>query len=113
MRFHLPSPHPQLQIRPRGPDVALGSFGDLAGDGDIEEPDGKGGCFRSDRWWPRYAGRQYAAENCQPNGMEVPSRYFELWESPETAMLYADVQHPESAAFRETFSLVQSIFNSP
>ena len=29
-----PSPHPHLQIRHRGPDVALGPFRDLAGDGD-------------------------------------------------------------------------------
>jgi SPP1 gp7 family putative phage head morphogenesis protein len=81
--------------------------------GDIEEPDGKGGCFRRDRWWDRYAGREYAEENGKPNGMEVPSRHFELWEAPETAMLFADMQHPDSAAFRETFALVHSIFNSP
>ena len=31
-------PHPHLQIRHRGPDVALGSFRDLAGDGDRSAP---------------------------------------------------------------------------
>ena len=32
------SPHPHLQIRHRRPDVALGSFRDLAGDGDGSVP---------------------------------------------------------------------------
>ena len=32
------SPHPHLQIRHRGPDVALGSFRDLAGDCDGSAP---------------------------------------------------------------------------
>ena len=32
------SPHPHFQIRHCGPDVALGSFRDLAGDGDGSAP---------------------------------------------------------------------------
>jgi len=32
------SPHPHLQIRHRCPDIALGPFGDLAGDGDGSAP---------------------------------------------------------------------------
>ncbi len=32
------SPHPHLQIRHRGPDVALGPFGDLAGDSNRSSP---------------------------------------------------------------------------
>ena len=36
--FQRPSPHPHLQIRHRGPDVALGTFRDLAGDGDGSAP---------------------------------------------------------------------------
>ena len=38
MRFHLPSPHPHFQIRQRRPDVALGPFRNLAGDGDARTP---------------------------------------------------------------------------
>lgn len=33
-----PSPHPHLQIRHCRPDVALGPFGDLAGNGDGSAP---------------------------------------------------------------------------
>ena len=46
------SPDPHLQIRHRGPDVALGPFGDLAGDGDGSTPTpGEKGCESLVFWW--------------------------------------------------------------
>jgi len=41
----------------------------------------------------------------------VPPWYFELWEAPDEAMVLANRNHPNSAAFRENFSLVHSILD--
>ncbi len=40
LQSHLaaPLPHPHLQIRQGGPDIALGAFGDLAGDPNRDRP---------------------------------------------------------------------------
>ena len=70
--------------------------------------------YREGQFWHWYAGAQYHDAQGKPvgTGLEVPSVYFELWESPEDAIKHADLHKPNSAAFRETFALVHSIFNS-
>lgn len=48
-----------------------------------------------------------------PSGIEIPPTYFELWETPEK--LIHEAHHGKrlkAAAFRETFALAHSIFDS-
>lgn len=79
---------------------------------DALETDPRGFRFRRDGWWHRYAGTEYGHENGSPAGLEIPSVYFELWETPEWLTLHSDLEKPSAAAFRETFALVNSIFDS-
>lgn len=67
--------------------------------------------FRRDGWWNLYAGAQYEHEKGAAQGLEIPSTHFELWENPEKLAELVDLNSAESAAFRETFSLIQTIFN--
>lgn len=78
----------------------------------VHEPDGKGGFYRPDRFWKKQVGREYASELGKPMGVEIPASHFELWETQEKLMQLAHHSHPEAAAFRETFSLAHSIFDS-
>ncbi len=79
---------------------------------DLKMPDGKGNFFREDQWWDLRAGKEYKEENGAANGLEVPAVYFELWETPETMRMFSDLEKPGGAAFRETFALVHTIFDS-
>ncbi len=79
---------------------------------DVATPDGQGGFYRKDKFYREYAGREYKHENGHPSGKEIPSSHFELWEAPDIATHYASAKHANSGAFRETFSLVHSIFDS-
>ena len=79
---------------------------------DVEEPDGQGGCYRRDKFHKRYCGRQYSGESTA-HGLEIPPTCFELWETPEKLQLHSHTDQPDSAAFRDTFSLVHSIFDAP
>jgi hypothetical protein len=81
--------------------------------GDIKIPDGEGGVLRPDKFWDLYAGREYEEEHGDPSGLEIPARYFELWEQPETTIVHADASDPDANEFRETFSLVNSIVDQP
>ena len=81
--------------------------------GDVPEPDGEGGFYRKDRFWKKYAGREYKDEHGIAAGLEIPSCYFELWETPEKIMQRANLDFPNAVEFRETLALVMSIFNSP
>jgi hypothetical protein len=79
-----------------------------------KKPDGKGGFYRPDRFYKEYVGREYKDENGKPMGLEIPSTHFELWETPETIIQHAALDNnPNAAAFRETFSLAHSIFDTP
>lgn len=74
------------------------------------------GSFLPDQWWDLYAGKLYPrAErkyNCR--GLEVPTRYYELWASPDILAAQLDpAQSPAAAAHRETFALVHSFFDLP
>jgi hypothetical protein len=80
--------------------------------GEDLEPDPQGFRFRRDGWWDRYAGTEYDHEAGRAGGLEIPPTYYELWETPEKAMEFADLEHPGSRAFRETFAIVHSIFDS-
>ncbi len=79
---------------------------------DTAEPDGHGGFYRPDKFWKKYVGREYKQEAGQPAGAEIPATHFELWETPQEIMFHAGPKNPDSAAFRETFSLVHSLFDS-
>ncbi len=66
--------------------------------------------LRRDHWWTANAGTEYPFELGKPGGIELPSYYFELWKTPEKLMELSDMDQPNAAAFRQTFSLVHSIF---
>ena len=58
-------------------------------------------------------GREYAHELGKPTGAEIPASHFELWETPEKIMKHASLtKNPDAAAFRETFVLAHSLFDS-
>jgi hypothetical protein len=70
--------------------------------------------FRRDKWWDLYAGREYPFEGGNAGGLEVPTRYYELWETPDILTAILDpAQTPDAAAIRETFNLVHSFFDTP
>lgn len=70
------------------------------------------GC-RRDKWWDLYAGREYNFERGRPQGLEVPTRYYELWETPDIlAEIMDPAKTPTSRENRETFSLVHSFFDT-
>jgi hypothetical protein len=72
-----------------------------------------GGQYRRDKWWDLYAGKEYRFEKGDPAGVEVPTRYYELWETPDILASVMDpAQNPDAAAIRETFSLVHSFFDT-
>lgn len=74
------------------------------------------GGYRRDKWWDLYAGREYGGveKRLGIRGIEVPTRYYELWETPDIlATLMDPAQTLEAAAARETFSLVHSFFDQP
>lgn len=70
----------------------------------------QGVTLRRDRWWDPAVGTEYPFELGKPAGLEVPSWHYELWEAPETLGKKAHAINMDSTAFRETFSLVHSIF---
>lgn len=68
--------------------------------------------YRRDKWWDVYAGREYGFERGKPQGVEVPTRYYELWETPDIlAEIMDPAKTPTSKDNRETFSLVHSFFD--
>jgi len=74
--------------------------------------DSHGHLYREDKWWDIYAGKEYSWET-QPSGIEVPTRYFQLWENHDELMKQSSsVHNVDSDAFRETFALVHSIFDA-
>jgi hypothetical protein len=47
-------------------------------------------------------------------GLEVPTRYYQMWETPSVLSIVMDpAQSTEAAASRETFALVHSFFDIP
>lgn len=82
-----------------------------AGDTLIASPGGGG--YRQDKWWDLYAGREYAFEKGKPMGIELPTRYYQLWETPDVlATLVDPAQTPNAHSIRETFSIVHTFFDS-
>lgn len=71
------------------------------------------GGYRRDKWWDLYAGREYGFEKGKPGGLEVPTRYYELWETPETiTTIMNPEEHDHAKENRETFALVHSFFDN-
>lgn len=65
---------------------------------------------RRDRWHWWYSGADVQGTR---DGREIPTTYYELWETPELLTRNSALTHPDAAAFRETFALVHSIFDQP
>ncbi len=71
----------------------------------------RGGWYRDDKWWRRYAGREYGFEHGKPGGIEVPASYFELFANPARMARQTDpAANPHAGAFAETLKRVMSIF---
>lgn len=69
--------------------------------------------YRRDKWWDIYAGKEYKFEKGKPRGVEVPTRYYELWETPDIlAEIMDPAKHPNSKEHRETFALVHTFFDT-
>lgn len=72
------------------------------------------GGYRRDKWYDLYAGREYPweAKSGGAAGLEVPTRYYEIWETPETITALMDPkQNNHAAAARETFAIVHTFFD--
>jgi len=81
--------------------------------GEKLETSAEGYKFRRDGWWKDYCGVEYDHEHGRPRGLEIPTTYFELWEQQARLLELSDQrQNPLSSSFRETFSLVQTIFDA-
>lgn len=78
---------------------------------DVPYPFGKSGQIRNDKWWWKYAGLEYNFESGNPQGLEVPTAYFQLFSEPEKLAWWSDPKNnPNAAGFLETMKLVASIF---
>lgn len=73
----------------------------------------EGYLFKDGGWWDKYAGKLTKEEQENPSGRELPSTHFELWETPARLTLESDLSRPTGAGFRETFELVNSVFDTP
>jgi hypothetical protein len=65
---------------------------------------------KRDKWWDSYAGRIYGGWD-QGEGVEVPTRYFQLVANPSKFVAMLNPQNNAHAAhFLETFKIVMTIF---
>jgi|GEM_PF-1357586 len=72
------------------------------------------GWFKPDRFYDEYAGRVYTESTIdtrEGRGLEIPTRYFQLFANPNKLLLAMDpLANKNAAYFLETFKLVNSIF---
>jgi hypothetical protein len=66
------------------------------------------------QWYKSYAKRNYedVEDEMKIRGFEVPTTYYELWLNPADLAAYSSLKMGRKAiAFRETFYIINSIFN--
>jgi hypothetical protein len=52
-------------------------------------------------------------EKDDPSGVELPSTHFEMWKTPVKLSILPNTSRSAGAGFRETFGLVNSLFDKP
>ncbi|MDZ4815170.1 MAG: phage minor head protein [Verrucomicrobiota bacterium] len=68
---------------------------------------GRGVKGKLDKWYDAYAGRLYSGISTGAEGIEVPTRYFELLADPEK--LIVELQKPNAASTMETLKVVTEV----
>jgi hypothetical protein len=66
--------------------------------------------YKDGGWWHWYAGK--VDEKTVP-ASELVAMHMELWEDAAEIQRNSNMKQPDAAAFRETFALVNSLFNTP